>query len=251
MDIAAIVIAVFVYVNIIFLFSVYLKDYSIMDVAWGPGFVIVTSITWAFHPIFNYLRLILWLFIVIWATRLSSYIFLKKSGKEDWRYQNFRKNWGRHANLKAYFMVFILQGTILVLLSSTLIFLFKRRFDYWTVWTYVGLSISVIGFLCETVADTQMHLFKRKHKGQIMTKGLWNYSRHPNYFGEMLIWWGLYIICLNYTFSAWLVFSPVLITYLLVQVSGVKMLERKYKDDPEYQNYIKTTSAFIPWFKKR
>jgi steroid 5-alpha reductase family enzyme len=115
----------------------------------------------------------------------------------------------------------------------------------------LGMVIWAVGFIFEAVADWQLYRFKAvpENKGKVMKKGLWAYTRHPNYFGEFLVWWGLFIITLATPGSGWVVISPLLISFLLLKVSGVTLLEKSIVDSrPEYADYIKSTSSFIPWF---
>ncbi len=120
---------------------------------------------------------------------------------------------------------------------------------------YIGISIWSIGFLFEFIADLQMHLFKKKpeNKGKIMKKGLWKYSRHPNYFGEITMWFGLFFLAL-YEFMAWnfvSIISPIVIALLLIYVTGLPLAETRFKDNEEYQKYKQKTNALIPWFPKK
>jgi steroid 5-alpha reductase family enzyme len=118
----------------------------------------------------------------------------------------------------------------------------------------LGVIMWAVGFLFEAVADWQLYRFKAEpeNKGKVMKKGLWAYTRHPNYFGESLVWWGLFLITLATPGSGWVVISPLLISFLLLKVSGVTLLERTIVDSrPEYAEYIKSTSSFIPWFSRK
>lgn len=116
---------------------------------------------------------------------------------------------------------------------------------------YIGLGIWCLGFLIESVADLQLYLFKNneKNKGQIMKYGLWKYSRHPNYFGEALVWWGIYLFVSSTGIAVISIFSPIIMTYLLRKVSGVVLLEKKYATNLTYQEYVKNTPAFVPFWK--
>ena len=126
--------------------------------------------------------------------------------------------------------------------------------DRWTWLDGLGALVWAVGFVFEATADWQLSRFKAKpvNRGKVMNRGLWTYSRHPNYFGESLVWWGVYLITLSAPGSWWTVISPVTITFLLLKVSGVRLLERTItKRRPDYEAYIRNTSAFLPWFPKR
>ena len=118
--------------------------------------------------------------------------------------------------------------------------------------SYIGVAIWIIGYFFEVVGDKQLKDFLAdpKNKGKLMTSGLWSYTRHPNYFGEATMWWGIFLIAITSLSGIWIIISPIVITYLLVFVSGVPMLEKKYKDRPDFILYSKHTPKFFPWFPK-
>ncbi len=237
---------ILLYVTFWFFAAQLLKDNGIMDVAWGIGFVIIAW--WMVYSYENVHRFWVAMLVTIWGLRLSTYIFIRnlKKGKEDWRYANWRKEWGAKAVLYAYFKVFLLQGFIMWLVAFPLLGTEPLR-DY-TFLQNIGLALALIGFIWESIADTQLYLFKGRseNKGKIMKKGLWAYSRHPNYFGELVFWWGLYLYSLPFN-QPWLsIISPILISFLLLKVSGVPMLEKKYLENEEYLDYIQNTNAFFP-----
>lgn len=120
------------------------------------------------------------------------------------------------------------------------------------VFSIIGLIVWLIGFAFEAIGDYQLSVFlkHRKNKADIMQTGLWKYTRHPNYFGEVLIWWGIFIITLPLQNGFWGIISPLTITFLLLYVSGIPMLEAKYKDDAQFQDYKRRTSAFFPQIPK-
>lgn len=193
--------------------------------------------------------LIVSLMILMWGMRLSYHIYLRNLGKpEDFRYANWRKEWGRHQPIIAFFKVFMLQGTIMWIIGLPVMFVFsgKNLSPGWTGST--GLLLFLFGLTFEGIADSQMKRFKQfpDNHGKIITSGLWKYSRHPNYFGEALLWWGIGIY--SYSVSGyWFSFiSPLIITLLLRYVSGVPMLEEKYKDRKDFREYASKTSIFVP-----
>ncbi|MBS1272391.1 MAG: hypothetical protein MAGBODY4_01536 [Candidatus Marinimicrobia bacterium] len=189
------------------------------------------------------------LFVTAWGARLSLHIYLRNRQKqEDFRYRNWRENWGSTFVLRSYFQVFLLQGSLMIIFSLPVILINFQDNRGFSVFTWIGMVIWLFGFLWEAIADYQLRRFKRTRKlsGEIMTEGLWKYSRHPNYFGESVAWWGIWIMALSVAWG-WVTFiSPLLLTFFLLKVSGVPMLEKKYEDHPEYQKYRSRTNTFIP-----
>lgn len=224
------------------------NDNSIVDVAWGFGFVCVaTWIQWYYHTSF----ILPILLVIMWGLRLSIYLAIRfiRSNKEDWRYINLRKSWKGNLVLAAFLRVFILQGVLLWIIALPIIQT-TGAIKTSNHLVLIGILLFIIGFLWESIADWQLFRFKSKpeNKGKILTTGLWKYSRHPNYFGEILVWWGVFLTCTPYGMWWINIISPILITFLLTRVSGVSMLEAKMKKHPAYADYMERTNALIPWF---
>ncbi|MBY9001019.1 MAG: DUF1295 domain-containing protein [Candidatus Heimdallarchaeota archaeon] len=208
--------------------------------------------------------------VTAWAIRLTVYLTIRSWGKpEDFRYKKWREDWGDKFMINSYFRVYMLQGLLIILMSFPIFFInaiqeyyipFAIQIDpsIAMIWIdVVGIALWTIGFLFETIGDSQMYLFKKNpaNKGKIMDKGLWKYTRHPNYFGEATLWWGVFLMVISTALVqpyVWFsVISPIVITFLLLRVSGVTMLEKKWFDNPEYAAYQKKTSAFFPWPPKK
>lgn len=244
---------IFLYMTLFFAVSLILKDASIVDIAWGIGFIVVS---WTSLLIKGYsvTLLILCITVSIWGLRLSWHILRRKlkDPHEDFRYAAWRKDWGKSFLWRSFLQVFMLQGVIMLLISLPIIAAANTQVLGWNITLIIGLGVWLTGFSCESVADYQLAIFKKNtaHKGKIMMSGLWKYSRHPNYFGESVLWWGIWIMTLSASGSWWTVASPALLTYSLLFVSGVPMLERKYEGNQEFEVYKKRTSMFIPWFIK-
>jgi len=240
---------------LIWLLSLILKDSSIVDITWGLGFVLIAWLT--FYQVETPGRegLLLPILVSAWGLRLALHIGIRNLGKgEDPRYQAFRKKWGDRYWWGSFFQVFLLQGILCWLISlvvqTGLIFRNPGPLT-WVAW--LGAAVWLVGFFFEVVGDWQLTQFKADagNKGKVMNRGLWYYTRHPNYFGEAVMWWGIFIIGLETLSNAWTIISPAIITFLLLKVSGVVMLERTIvKRRPEYAEYIERTNAFIPWFPK-
>jgi len=246
--------AVFVYMTAVFLIAVLAKDNSIVDVAWGPGFILVAVVTFWLRPGFEARHLLITLLVAIWGLRLAIHIFLRNRGRgEDFRYAKWRKDWGRWFIPRSFFQVFMLQGIFMLIISSSIVLVNRSPESGLTLLDALGGILWLIGFLFEAVGDYELKRFKQKpeSKGKIMTTGLWKYTRHPNYFGEAALWWGIWLIALSVD-SGWAaIISPLTISFLLLKVSGVKMLEKKYAGNEEFAAYARRTSPFFPWFPKK
>jgi len=247
-------IAIFVFMVIMYFIAQYLKDNSIVDIGWGMGFVITTlTLVFGSEKIYPSM-LILSLMILAWGMRLSFYIYMRNLGKpEDFRYANWRKEWGTRQPLIAFFKVFMLQGAIMWIIATPIMFVFIKHNTHPGFLSYAGLFVFIFGLGFEGIADRQMKHFKSypSNKGKIITSGLWKYTRHPNYFGEALLWWGIGLYSFAVS-SYWLCFAgPLVISLMLRFVSGVPMLEEKYKNREDFRKYAENTPIFLPFFGRK
>jgi steroid 5-alpha reductase family enzyme len=244
---------VMAFMFLVFILAQILKDNSIIDIAWGLGFVLVAWFLFFFYPPAYPRKVILLLLVSIWGIRLAAYIFLRRRGKaEDFRYRAFRTKWKRYFFLKMFFKIFMFQGILLTVISIPVILVSGSEPSPLGIFDYSGMLVFGVGFLFEAIADHQKSVFKRlpENSGRLMTRGLWRFSRHPNYFGESLLWWGIWILSLSVP-TGWIgIISPALLTYLLVFVSGIPMLEKSYAGRPDFIEYKARTSVFIPWFPR-
>ncbi len=243
-------------VSAVWLVSLLLRDASIVDIFWGLGFVILA---WAYYALtpdgYATRKLLLVALVTIWGLRLSLYILRRNWGKgEDYRYRRWREQAGDKWWWQSYFKVFLLQGLLLWIISAPLLAAqISSTPARLTVLDYLSLAVWGIGFFFEAVGDWQLSRFKANpaNKGKLLTGGVWRYTRHPNYFGDAAQWWGYYLIALA-AGGGWTVFSPLLMTFLLVRVSGVRLLERALKESkPGYKEYAERTSAFVPWWPRK
>jgi len=242
-------------VTILWLVSLVLKNSSIVDIFWGTGFVIANWVYFALSPDgFPLRRWLLGILVTIWGLRLSLYILRRNWGKpEDFRYQKWREESGKRWWWKSLFQVFLLQGLLLWLISTPLLAAHRSASPaHLILLDIIGLLLWVVGFFFESAGDFQLSRFKANptNKGKILDSGVWRYTRHPNYFGDSAQWWGYYLIAAA-AGGWWTVFSPVLMTFLLLRVSGVALLEKTLETRPVYQEYAQKTSAFIPWFPRK
>jgi steroid 5-alpha reductase family enzyme len=245
---------VFGYVTVIFFLALIKRDNSIMDIAWGSGFVVVSLFTFLSEPGQTLRQILITALVVLWGSRLSIHIALRNLGKgEDYRYAKWRRDWGKWFLIRSYFQIFILQGFFMLIISTPVILVNRSPNPGLGFLDHLGIFIWAVGFGFESVGDLQLARFKReaKNKGRIMKTGLWRFTRHPNYFGEVTMWWGVFLLSLSVP-NGWAgIISPLLITFLLLKVSGVAMLEKKYRGDPHFERYAAKTSPFFPWFPKK
>ena len=240
---------------ILWLASLALKNASIVDIFWGSGFVIANWIYFFLAPDgFMTRKLLISTLVTVWGLRLTLHILLRNKGKpEDFRYQKWREENGSSWWWRSFFKVFLFQGILLWIISAPLLLAHAGiKPQYLTALDWLGVILWVIGFYFEAVGDLQLKRFlaRPENKGKIMNQGVWRYTRHPNYFGDSAQWWGFYLIAAS-AGGWWTIFSPILITFLLVRVSGAALLEKSMSKKPGYRQYMASTSGFIPWFPRK
>lgn len=237
--------------TLLWLFSLAIKDSSIIDIYWGLGYVFIVCF-YAWHIGWDNMNTRNWVFLAIvalWGLRLTFYLGYRNIGKgEDYRYVEMRNEAGKNWWWVSYLRVFVLQGVLLWIISAVFVPSLLNNGN-WGWLEYLGLSLWGIGFFFEAVGDWQLMKFKGNpnNKGKVLNTGLWRYTRHPNYFGDACLWWGFFCFALSHPDGFTYIFSPLLMTFLLLKISGVAMLERSLtKTKPQYAEYIRKTSAFIP-----
>ncbi len=235
--------------------SVFLRNASIVDPFWGLGFVMAAIYYFLNSDGDASRQFIVLTLSCLWGVRLFVYLFWRNYGKpEDYRYAQFRQDYGVHRYWwVSYFQVFLLQGILLWLISSPL--LTAQYFgDQSLGWLDIlAIMCWLIGFSFEAGGDYQLAKFKSNpsNKGRVLNTGFWRYTRHPNYFGDACVWWSFALFSVA-AGSYWPVLSSVLMTFLLMNVSGVSLLEKTLKTTkPEYESYIRKTNSFFPWFPKK
>lgn len=249
-------IIILILMSILWVLSVFIKNVSIVDIFWGLGFVIINGVYFFFSEAYFIRNLIVLFLVSIWGLRLSIYLAYRNIGKgEDFRYQEFRRHYGANRYWwVSFFQVFLLQGFLILLVSLPLLgsnFYTKSNELIWL--DYAAILTWIIGFIFESFGDFQLSKFKKNpnNKGKVLDTGLWKYTRHPNYFGDTLIWWSYALFCIA-SGSYWPILGSVIMTFLIIKVSGVSLLEVSLKDKkPDYQEYIQKTNSFFPWFPKK
>lgn len=249
-----ILLLIFIYFFIFFLIGTFIKNNSIVDMGWGLGFVIIAWYLMIENWNFLIPRLIMTVLVTIWGLRLFIHIIQRNLGKEeDFRYKKWREDWGKWLIPRAFLQVYMLQGLFMGIISLPVILIRYENGPWDLLILVIGLGIWILGFIFESVGDKQLKTFigDPSNRGKIMDRGLWKYTRHPNYFGEATMWWGIFLIGMSAGISILSIISPLTITTLLLFVSGVPMLEKSMKDKPGYQEYAERTSIFIPLPPKR
>ena len=242
-------IAIWTYEACWFLFAWAKGRNDFADVAWGLGFVVTTGVSLVAGNSYSPRGLLVSGLVLLWGLRLALHIHARNSGRgEDARYRQWREAWGRWFLLRSFLQIYLLQGTLLVVVAAPIIFANASADTPLSAVDLLGLAVWLTGFLFEAVGDWQLLTFMRNpaNKGKLMSSGLWRFSRHPNYFGEVTLWWGTWLLVCALP-NGWLtLLGPLTITVLILKVSGIPMLERHYAGRADYEAYKRRTSVFLP-----
>jgi steroid 5-alpha reductase family enzyme len=231
------------------------RDASVVDPFWGVGFIVAAASYLLLLDGYRWREVLVLVMVCIWGLRLSGYLLWRNRGKgEDPRYTAMRRKRPTSFWWYSYFQVFLLQALLLWLVAAPIAgAMAGQPGQGLNPLDYVGIAVWVFGLAWEVSGDTQLALFKSHptNKGKVMQTGAWRYTRHPNYFGEAVLWWGVWLVAAA-AHAYWSAYGPVLLTLLLLRVSGVTLLEKNLKESkPGYAEYAARTSPFIPWFPKR
>ena len=235
----------------LWLLSLALRDVSIVDVWWGPGFAWLATVAVAIAGAATPRGALLLALVAVWGVRLGAYLLWRNWGHgEDARYARMRRHHGARFPLVSLATVFGLQALLqwFISLPIQLAQLVPGTRPLGAL-DALGVALFATGLFFEAVGDAQLARFKADpaNRGRVMDRGLWRYTRHPNYFGDCLVWWGLFAIAAATPAGPWTIASPLLMTFLLLRVSGVALLERSLvRTRPSYRDYIERTSAFFP-----
>lgn len=236
----------------VWLASLPLKNAGIVDAFWGFGFVLVAAANYLAADGWQPRMVIVTLVVFLWGLRLSLHLAQRNFGAdEDYRYQAMRRRWGPNFPATSLLVVFGLQALLMWLIAVPISLAQASPLPDTLVWSdYLGLLVCAVGFGFEAVADAQLSAFRAspQSKGKVLDSGLWKWSRHPNYFGDATLWWGLWLFAWSTPASSWTVLCPVLMNWLLLRVSGVPLTEKRLgKTREDYADYVARTSRFIPW----
>lgn len=247
---------ILVLVTLLWLLSVLITDASIVDLFWGFSFVVVNAFYFFKSGDITPQKLVVLVLVSIWGLRLTLYLAWRNLGKgEDFRYQEFRRKYG-HTRYWwiSFFQTFLLQGVLIMVVSLPLLGIHSSDDSgALTLLDYVGIVVWGIGFSFEAGGDYQLVRFKgdMRNKGKVLDTGFWKYTRHPNYFGDSMVWWAYAIFSIA-AGSYWPAIGALFMTLLIIKVSGVALLEKTLNDTkPQYRDYIRKTNAFFPWFPKK
>lgn len=240
----------FIYMTLWYMLSLAKKRNDVADVAWGLGFILLAWTSFFIGHTESIRGILVGVLISVWGLRLAWYIRTRNRGKtEDYRYAKWRQEWGKWFYIRSYLQVYLLQGFFLYLIILPVLIINQKDvgspFNYLDI---LGVAVWIFGFLFEVMGDAQLAKFIKNpdNKGKIIQSGLWRYTRHPNYFGEVTLWWGIWLISLSAYFCFLSLIGPLTITFLILKVSGIPMLEKKYQGNPEFEAYKRKTSVFFP-----
>lgn len=233
----------------LWLASLALKNSSIIDIFWGLGFVLIAWLSVILTGHWEPKALLLAGMVTLWGLRLAGYLAWRNIGKpEDYRYAAMREHHGNRFPIVSLFTVFGLQGLLTSIISLP-IQVGINHTSGWHTLVALGIVLWMVGLTFECVGDYQLASFKANpaNQGQVMNRGLWRFTRHPNYFGDFLVWWGFYFASVESNSWWWTIISPIIMSFLLLKVSGVRLLENSLKSRIEgYEEYVRNTSSFFP-----
>lgn len=237
----------------LFFYIAYKTDkFSVMDIAWGLGFVLVGIVAYlSNYP--SWPKLLLLFMVSCWGLRLAYYIFTRSKGKgEDPRYQKYKDMWGADYLKQGYLKVFLAQGGMMFIISLPVQLGMSRDMDHFGKMQILGFLIWLVGFSLEVWADWHLNRFKSdpNNSGKICTTGPWTFVRFPNYLGEMILWWGVYVYIINF-WTAWTIIGPIAIMMSLLKVTGIPLIEQKYMERAEYREYATRVSRLVPFLRPR
>lgn len=242
------------YVSLWFVISLFKRRNDVADIAWGLGFVLLAWTSFFLSGGSGTRGVLVGILVSVWGLRLAWHIHARHRGQaEDYRYTAWRREWGRWFYARSYAQVYLLQGALLFLIASPVLIINRSPSGTFGFLDYLGVCVWLCGFFFESKGDAELARFVKDptNRGTILKSGLWQYSRHPNYFGEVAQWWGIWLVALGVAGGWGGIIGPLTITILILKVSGIPMLEKKMAANPEFAEYKRRTSVLIPWFPKR
>lgn len=242
---------ILIYLILMYAIVIIKKDPSIGNFTWGGGCILTAIYTYTSSSFFFRQTLVTTL-ICIWGIRLATYLYLRYKKGADPRFVDWQKKWGFASYIFSFLWVVFLQGLLLLIMSYPGIFTNLRSQSGITALDIFGLLLWIFGFYFESVGDYQLYKFLKnpENKGKIMDQGLWKYTRHPNYFGEITMWWSIFLIIISIPGGWVTIIAPLTITILLIFITGIAMNEKVLENNPEFQKYKKRTNMLIPGWPK-
>jgi steroid 5-alpha reductase family enzyme len=240
--------ALIIYMTIWFLIAKTKNRLDIVDAAWGSGFALVAWISviqrYSLHSV------VLAVLVTMWSARLTRHIGARLQTRHDPRYELIASKWKGNYWVRAFFSIYMLQGVIVwaITIPISLAAGLQVYAGLTSVFAVIGAAIWTGGFIIETISDKQLHDFiaEPNHKGEVMDHGLWRYSRHPNYFGEIVLWYGLAVFALSASYGWAGLIGPTILAMTIIFASGIPPIENRKKSDPKYRSYMNRTSVLIP-----
>ena len=237
----------------VFVIGKRMKRYDVVDMAWGLVFIVIALGVLMYYGFvhggdIHWGKLLITSLIAIWGARLATHIGhrLQRTTQEDHRYVELRAKWRGNIERNIFFRIFMVQALLATVIALPVIFVNASTMIVVPAFLLAGAVVWLIGFVFESVADLQLESFITQKKGELMTEGLWKYSRHPNYFGEMTQWWGIGIMALSVDYGWFSLLGPLVLTFLLLFVSGVPLAEKGSEKRAGWKDYKRRTSVVIP-----
>jgi len=254
-SIYVVVTALFVYMSLAYGVATWKRNLGLVDIFWGGGFIVIAVTGLLLSSEIVLRQWMILAMTMLWALRLALHIGRRNWAKsEDFRYRAMRQRWGHSVWWKGYTHIFLLQGGLMLIVGLPVIVGTIESQASLNGFDLAGFFVWAVGLTFEGTADRQLRSFLRHEKSidnPVMRHGLWAITRHPNYFGEALLWWGMALVAYNGSGAWWVFAGPLAITLLLRYVSGVPLLEARYKNDAAYQAYADTTPVFIPRLRRK
>jgi steroid 5-alpha reductase family enzyme len=249
-------VAAVVFMSLMFVLGCRLRRYDIVDAAWGLVFIVIAATSLLFNDHYQSMGVIIFALVTLWGLRLSSHILRRilATASEDKRYVEMRKKWrAGNENVAIFFRIYVVQAVLATVISLPVIVSMATTVEASPVVIVAGVLLWLAGFSIEATADRQLRQFiaNRQLKGQLMTQGVWRYSRHPNYFGELVQWWAVGLLALSLPFGWIGLLGPLLISYLIIFVSGIPPTETAFAGRDGWLAYKRQTSVLVPWFVKK
>jgi len=243
-------IVTFSFFMILFIIAQIIHNNSIVDIGWGIGFVISSWIVYFVNGAYSMSSIIVLALVSLWGVRLFYHIAKRNIGKpEDFRYLNWRKAWGKWVVPRAFLQVFMLQATLQFLIGLPIFYFLEKGLEF-AVYSYIGVGLFLLGYFFQVVGDYQLKVHINKKSGTLLKTGLWSITRHPNYFGESLMWVSMYLVVLLSGGPWYLVISPLVITSVLRFIS-IPLLEENMKKREGWDEYTKKVAIFYPFGLKQ
>ena len=250
--VATAALSILAYVTIAYGISWLKRDFSVIDIFWGPGFFVIALVTFLIDRSVGFKQYLIVAMLMLWSFRLALFLVIRNWGQpEDWRYQQMRSNLGDSAKVRAYINIFLLQGALMLFYSVPVMFMSEMDANTLTGFNIIGIVVWLLGLWIESNADVQMYEFKSSNpkKGEVLRSGFWNISRHPNYMGEIILWFGATAFIYEAGFE-WIFAFPFILALMIYRVSGVSMQERKIRHYTEYDRYKHEVGAIFPKFSQ-